>query len=246
MLKPHWLAPPHVVALSSTREGGVSEGVYASLNTGDLVGDKPASVAQNRAIVLSHLPAAARIQWLSQVHGVDVLAADHNTADDAPRADASVTRTAGVFLAIMSADCLPVLFCDRRGSVVGAAHAGWRSLLGGVLENTVAAMNVPPGEILAWFGPAISAAAFEVGAEVREAFVARSHASACAFKAHGDRFLADLSALARQRLSALGVVNCFDSGLCTFAEPERFFSYRRDGQTGRMVSLVGLSACANP
>lgn len=240
MLKPDWPAPPNVVALSSTREGGVSKGAYKGLNVGDHVGDEAAHVAENRAVVLSQLPAGARIQWLSQVHGVDVLAADATTAIEAPRADASVTRTTGLFLAIMTADCLPVLLCDRKGTVVGAAHAGWRSLLGGVLESTVNAMNVSPSEVYCWFGPAIGASVFEVGDEVRQAFMAHSESSSLAFAANGDKFLADLSLLARQRLSAIGVNSCFDSRLCTHSDPKQFFSYRRDGTTGRMVSLVGL------
>lgn len=228
-------------ALSTTRQGGVSQPPYASFNLGAHVGDDPAAVAANRALLRQQLPAEPA--WLNQVHGIHVVDAA-SVAGTPVDADASFSRTPGVVCAVMTADCLPVLFTDRAGSVVAAAHAGWRGLLAGVLEATLAAMACPAHEVLAWCGPAISRDAFEVGSEVRAAFVAHNPAAAAAFSPLPDgKWLADLPGLARQRLLAAGVPDnqCVDSELCTVIEREQFFSYRRDGCTGRMASLIWLA-----
>ena len=240
-LRPHWAAPAHVHALPTTRQGGVSQPPYASFNLGAHVGDDPAAVAANRALLRQQLPAEPA--WLNQVHGIHVVDAA-SVAGTPVDADASFSRTPGVVCAVMTADCLPVLFTDRAGSVVAAAHAGWRGLLAGVLEATLAAMACPAHEVLAWCGPAISRDAFEVGSEVRAAFVAHNPAAAAAFSPLPDgKWLADLPGLARQRLLAAGVPDnqCVDSELCTVIEREQFFSYRRDGCTGRMASLIWLA-----
>ncbi len=240
-LRPHWAAPAHVHALSTTRQGGVSQPPYASFNLGAHVGDDPAAVAANRALLRQQLPAEPA--WLNQVHGIHVVDAA-SVAGTPVDADASFSRTPGVVCAVMTADCLPVLFTDRAGSVVAAAHAGWRGLLAGVLEATLSAMACPAHEVLAWCGPAISRDAFEVGSEVRAAFVAHNPAAAAAFSPLPDgKWLADLPGLARQRLLAAGVPDnqCVDSELCTVIEREQFFSYRRDGCTGRMASLIWLA-----
>lgn len=239
---PDWPAPANVRALITTRLGGVSRGVYASLNLGDHVNDDPLAVVQNRALVSDRI--GARPLWLKQVHGTHVVEAGHCLDADpngAPEADASFTYRTGVACAVMTADCLPVLFCDRAGTVVAAAHAGWRGLLNGVLEATIAAMGVQGDELMAYLGPAIGPRAFEVGDEVRAAFVARSRNAEDAFHpGNQGKWLADLYLLARQRLSARGVVQIDGGDHCTVTEAERFFSYRRDGQTGRMASLIWL------
>ena len=238
---PEWPVPPGVGCLATTRRGGVSHGVFCSLNLGDHVGDDPAAVAANRNIVgrqVSGQPA-----WLSQVHGTRVVdVAEFLGAAIPPEADASFVRRPGAACAVMTADCLPVLFCDTAGTVVAAAHAGWRGLQGGVLEATVAAMGIPGGDVMAWLGPAIGPRAFEVGGEVRDAFMANAPEAIEAFKpaTHG-KWLADIYLLARQRLSRQGVTRIFGGDFCTVAEKERFFSYRRDGQTGRMASLIWLN-----
>jgi len=240
VLRPDWPAPAQVHALSTTRVGGVSQPPYASLNLGQHVGDDPVAVTENRARLRQLLPAAP--VWLNQVHGVQVV--DAAQVKGVPDADASVSRQPGVVCAVMTADCLPVLFTDRAGSVVAAAHAGWRGLLAGVLEATLDAMACPPGEVLAWLGPAISCDAFEVGAEVREAFVSQHASAASAFSPLPDgKFLADLPQLARQRLNRAGVpsTHCFGGEVCTVIEREQFFSYRRDGVTGRMASAIWLA-----
>ncbi|MDD3326631.1 MAG: peptidoglycan editing factor PgeF [Zoogloea sp.] len=236
---PDWPAPANVKALSTTRAGGVGAAPFDSLNLGTHVGDDPATVAANRARLRALLPAEPC--WLNQVHGTVVV--DLATAQGVPDADAAVSRRPGAVCVVMTADCLPVLLCDRAGTVVGAAHAGWRGLQGGVIEATVRAMNVPAGELMAWLGPAIGPAAFEVGEEVRAAFLADDSAAAAAFRPAGPagKWLADLYLLARQHLAALGVTAVHGGDSCTFTEAERFFSYRRDGRTGRMASLVWLA-----
>ena len=220
----------------TTRAGGVSQTPWASLNLGDHVGDDPLHVATNRARLRQQL--AAEPGWLRQVHSVRVVELGR---EPNPEADASFTREPGQACAVLTADCLPVLFCDRAGSVVAASHAGWRGLADGVLEATVAAMQVPPGEILAWMGAAIGPQAFEVGDEVWQAFVAQHAEATGAFvpRAPG-KWLADIYHLARIRLDRSGVGAVHGGGRCTFTESETFYSYRRDGVTGRMASLVWL------
>ena len=237
-LRPVWPAPENVRALSTTRQGGVSEGVYHSLNVGAHVGDVPEHVAENRARVQAAV--SVPVAYLNQTHSPDVVQAAESVLHT-PDADASVDRSGKAACAVMTADCLPVLFCDRAGSVVGAAHAGWRGLAGGVLENTVAAMQVPPSEILAWLGPAIGPDAFEVGQDVWEAFCKPLPAAEAAFQSIGEgKYLADIYALARLRLAQIGVTAVYGGEHCTVLERDTFFSYRRDGQTGRMVSLIWL------
>ncbi|WP_082824077.1 peptidoglycan editing factor PgeF [Crenobacter luteus] len=235
---PAWDAPAGVGAFVSTRSGGVSAAPYDSLNLGQHVGDEAAAVAENRRRLAALLPSEPA--WLNQVHGVTVVAAD-KVGRAVPDADASVSRTPGVVCAIMTADCLPVLLADVDGTVVGAAHAGWRGLAGGVIEATVAAMGVPGDKLVAYLGPAIGPDAFEVGPEVRDAFVAHDAAADAAFTPIDDgKYLADIYALARLRLAALGVTRIAGGDACTVIERDRFFSYRRDKVTGRMASCVWL------
>ena len=237
-LIPDWPAPAHVRALQTLRTGGCSPAPWASFNLGDHVGDEPARVAANRAELRRQLPAEPL--WLQQVHGTVVV--DAGQAPQAATADASFAHEPGLVCAVMTADCLPVLFCDRAGSVVAAAHAGWRGLLDGILESTIAAMQRPPADLLAWLGPAIGPERFEVGGEVRVAFVAHDAQAAASFRPHGDKWLADIYSLARQRLQAAGVTNIHGGGHCTVSDAERYFSYRRDGVTGRMATLIWLEA----
>ncbi len=238
LLHPDWPTPANVHGLMTTRVGGVSAAPWASLNLGDHVNDDPAHVAANRARLNEHLPESP--VWLRQVHSARVVEA--GLMPDA-EADACITRIPGRVCAVLTADCLPVLFCDRAGTVVGAAHAGWRGLAGGVLEATVAAMAVPPGEILAWLGAAIGPQAFEVGDEVRATFLAQHPGTEPAFVPQGaaGKWLADIYALARIRLAHAGVHAGSGGGRCTLTESGRFFSYRRDGVTGRMASAVWLA-----
>lgn len=237
-LIPDWPAPKNVRALQTTRQGGVSAAPYASLNLGDHVGDAPLMVAKNRMLLEPLLPSEP--VWLKQVHGTTVVDAAHTSC--LPVGDASVSAHAGAVCVVMTADCLPVLLCDEAGSVVGAAHAGWRGLCDGVIEATVRAMNQPPQSLMAWLGPAIGPQAFEVGAEVRAAFVTHQPEAASAFVATGaeEKYLADICQLARLRLAALGVTSIYGGGLCTYTDSERFFSYRRDGVTGRMGTFIWM------
>lgn len=234
---PDWPAPQRVRACSTTRQGGVSLAPWDSLNLGMHVGDRVADVAQNRQrLVDAHLPAMP--QWLEQVHGQAVVRLP--AAETQPRADAAITRESGVVCAVMTADCLPVLFCSQDGSEVAAAHAGWRGLCHGVLEHTLAQFHCPAHEIHAWLGPAIGPQAFEVGAEVRAAFMAQDPRSDVAFRPAGSKYFADIWLLARQRLMAAGLQSISGTLRCTYSETADFFSYRRDGTTGRMATLVWL------
>lgn len=237
MILPDWPAPASVRSLMTTRAGGVSAAPWASFNLGDHVGDDPVHVAANRARLRRQLPAEP--DWLRQVHSARVVELGRASVP-VPEADAAFTREPGRVCAVLTADCLPVLFCDRAGSTVAAAHAGWRGLAGGVLEATVAAMQTPPADIIVWLGAAIGPQAFEVGDDVRDAFSAADPAAAGAFVAHAapGKWLADIYALARIRLGRLGVTAIHGGGRCTFTESGHFYSYRRDGVTGRMASLI--------
>lgn len=240
---PDWPAPPNVRALQTTRQGGRSANAYASLNLGTHVGDTSSSVAQNRQLLSPLLPDEPI--WLNQVHGVEVVDTSH--ASDWPRADACIATRSNAVCVVMTADCLPVLFCDDAGTVVGAAHAGWRGLCAGILEQTVCAMHVPPQGLLAWLGPAIGPQAFEVGDEVRSAFLARQSHSASAFNERpGGKWLADIYQLARLRLAAVGVTRIYGGNFCTFSDSERFYSYRRDGETGRMGTFIWMEQTGQP
>jgi YfiH family protein len=235
-LIPDWPAPANVRAACTTRRGGSSQGAFAALNLAAHVGDDPEAVARNRAELRAVLELPSEPVWLEQVHGTEVIDAGR----PAPRrADASFTGVPGVVCAVLTADCLPVLLCDSAGSCVAAVHAGWRGLAAGVLENAVAALDVP--DLMAWLGPAIGPQAFEVGAEVRQAFVAPHPESAPAFTAGEEgKWRADLYQLARFALRRAGVNDVYGGGWCTHGDPERFYSYRRDGVTGRMASVIWL------
>ena len=234
---PEWPVPARVRALITTRNGGRSSGPYTSMNLGQRVDDDPVVVAVNRGLLRHFLPAEPK--WLNQVHGTGVVGAE--SVGEPVAADASVATTPGCVSAIMVADCLPVLFAERSGGAVAAAHAGWRGLAAGVLENTVHALDVKPQDVLAYLGPAIGPAAFEVGNEVREAFMAVDPAAGYAFLPHKpDKWLADLCVLARQRLARAGVSNVYGGGQCTYSNPARFFSHRRDKVSGRMAALIWL------
>ncbi|MCJ8204957.1 peptidoglycan editing factor PgeF [Pseudomonas sp. RGM2987] len=235
-LIPDWPAPARVKACVTTRAGGVSLAPFDSLNLGNHVDDDPLAVAENRRRLTDRF--VMRPAWLQQVHGIEVVEADPTRVMSA---DASWTATPGIACTSMTADCLPVLFCNRAGTRVAAAHAGWRGLVNGVLEATLDSLQVPADEILAWLGPAIGPQAFEVGAEVREAFMAVQPEAAKAFvlSHNAGKFLADIYALARLRLAARGVTAVYGGGLCTVSDP-RFFSYRRNPRTGRFASLVWI------
>lgn len=237
LIVPDWPAPAHVRALQTTRLGGCSRVPYDALNLGMHVGDDPLVVAANRHLLNPWLPSEP--VWMEQVHGTQVAIAEQ--AGCVPRADACISRTPNAVCAVMTADCLPVLLCDAAGSVVGAAHAGWRGLAAGVIEATLAAMAVDPATLRVWMGPAIGPQAFEVGEDVRAVFVSYNAAAAAAFRPiPGQKYLADIYLLVRQRLAALGVESVYGGQHCTYAEPQRFYSYRRDGTTGRMATLIWL------
>lgn len=235
-LIPEWPAPAGVKTCVTTRAGGVSLAPFDSLNLGDHVDDNPVAVAENRRRLTDHF--AIQPAWLQQVHGIAVAHADPAVV---ATADASWTATPGIACAAMTADCLPVLFCDRAGSRVAAAHAGWRGLAAGVLEATLDCLDAEPSQVLVWLGPAIGPQAFEVGPEVREAFMAQHPQSEQAFvSSHNTgKFLADIYQLARVRLAARGITAVYGGGFCTVTDP-RFFSYRRAPRTGRFASLIWL------
>ena len=243
LIEPQWPAPDKVRALSTTRVGGYSQPPFDSFNLGAHVADDPVAVAKNRALLQHQLGADVAVQWLNQVHGVDV--ARLQIAGDVIQADAAMTAESNLACLVMTADCLPVLFCNRDGSRVAAAHAGWRGLVDGVLENTLAALAAPADQVLCWLGPAIGPAVFEVGAEVRERFCSELTASEAAFVPSDPirkSYLADIYQLARLRLQRVGVSSIYGGERCTYDESEAFFSYRRDGQTGRMASLIWIEA----
>ncbi len=248
LIYPDWPAPANVKALQTTRHGGASTAPYDTLNLGLHVGDDPVRVNRNRQLLAPLMPSEP--VWLEQVHGTIV--ADADAAGCRVQADACIARHRGSVCVVMTADCLPVLLCDEAGSVVGAVHAGWKGLAAGVIEATVHAMNVAPQKLMAWFGPAIGPEAFEVGEDVRAAFMAHDANAAEAFKStpsplmgegggEGKKYHADIYLLARQRLNALGITRIYGDGYCTYHQREKFFSYRRDGVTGRMGAFIWLS-----
>ena len=258
-LEPEWPAPPGVRALSTFRSGGASTARYASLNLGDHVGDSLQAVGENRRRVKAAAELPAEPAWLTQVHGTNVVdldaaadddgavvgtvsRADHGASGPVGPADAAFTQRRGQVCAILTADCLPILLAADSGDWVAAAHAGWRGLAGGVIEATVQALPVAPEQLMAWLGPSIGPKHFEVGAEVREALVKGDLGAEAAFlpNARG-RLMADLNALARRRLAALGVNRIYGGGHCTYADGDRYFSHRRDGVTGRQATLIWLA-----
>ncbi len=242
MIRPDWRIPARVRAAFTLRTGGVSVGPFASLNVGQHVGDAPDAVSENRRRVREALSLPAEPAWLEQVHGVTVANLDE---PGSARADASIARTPRRVCAIQVADCMPVLFADREGTAIAAAHAGWRGLVGGVLEATVRALELPPERLLAWLGPAIGPAGFEVGNDVRDAFTSDDPGAVIAFapNAHG-KWQCDLAALARRRLARLGLRDVSGGQWCTWSDAARFFSYRRDGQCGRMAALIWMEDAA--
>ena len=242
-LLPDWPVPTRVRSLITRRDGGVSLAPYASLNLGAHVGDDPLSVAENRRRLADHLPASPC--WLEQVHGTTLVDAAGLGVAEVPVADGAFARAPGVVCAVMTADCLPVLLCDQAGSVVAAVHAGWRGMQAGILERAVEALAVPAVRLLAYLGPAIGPQAFEVGDEVRNAFLAAHQEAVAAFlpapQPPAHKWLADIYLLARQSLRRAGVDAIYGGGSCTVREAQHFFSYRRDGVTGRMAALIWLA-----
>ena len=236
---PDWPAPANVRAFITTRAGGVSQGPYASLNLGLRTDDDARAVAANRERLRAALPQEPK--WLRQVHGSAVVDAD--TLTGTPEADAAVAHNPGTVCAVMVADCIPVLLADRTGGTVAIAHAGWRGLAAGVIAKTVARMALDPGRLLACLGPGIGPRAFEVGADVRDAFLARDAQSDVAFtpRAPG-KWLADLFALARLQLAGAGVTSVHGGGMCTYSDAQRFYSYRRERVTGRMAAVIWRDA----
>ena len=232
-----WPAPEGVVAGTTLRDGGVSSGRFDSLNLGAYVDDDADAVSENRIRFRSFCDLPSEPRWLRQVHGSNVVV--EPPAGETPEADAALTRQPGVVCVVQTADCLPVIFASGDGAEVAIAHAGWRGLAAGVLEATVRAMSTDPANLLAWLGPAISQPAFEVGGEVRDEFLAHDPAAAgCFVENECGRWQADLYGLARMRLGGAGVEQVSGGDYCTFSEPERFFSFRRDGACGRMASFV--------
>ncbi len=237
-IRADWNAPAGIVAGTTLRQGGVSQREFASLNLGDHVGDRPEHVAQNRRIFRELCGLPANPAWLRQVHGVHI-ARNPAGGSQAPEADAVYSNAPVAICAVLTADCLPVLFCSADGTEVAAAHAGWRGLCHGVLEATLAEFSAPGGQIQAWLGPAISQEAFEVGSEVREAFILADPAAKTCFSQNpSGRWQADLYEIARLRLAACGVTAVSGGSFCTYAETDLFFSYRRDGECGRMATFV--------
>jgi YfiH family protein len=239
LIYPDWPAPANVKALQTTRQGGISAAPYDTLNLGLHVGDDPVRVNRNRQLLAPFMPSEP--VWLEQTHGIAVASAD--AAECRVQADACIARQRGSVCVVMTADCLPVLLCDEDGTTVGAVHAGWKGLAAGVIEATVKEMGVAPHKLQAWFGPAIGPEAFEVGEDVRAAFMAHDAKAVEAFKSHGmqGKYHADINLLARQRLAALGITRVFGGNYCTYHQKDRFFSYRRDGVTGRMGTFIWLS-----
>ena len=237
LVRPDWPAPANVHAFTTTRHGGFSHGPWNSLNLGGNCGDNPLHVKKNRNALSTLLPSEPR--WLNQVHGTNVVSWDKA---DGPgtEADAIISSQPGQVCAVLTADCLPVLFCNQAGTYVAAAHAGWRGLAAGILENTVLGMKCDPGTLMVWLGPAIGHQAFEVGKDVYDAFVNINADNAIAFKPYRDRWLADLYQLATLAMKRLGVTQISGGQHCTFEDQSSFFSYRRDGQTGRMATVIWL------
>ena len=245
-IEPEWPAPSRVRAAITTRQGGASAAPYDSFNLGDHVGDDPLAVERNRARLAAELALPARPHWLTQVHGTTVAGLDGGPP---PGCEADGVVATDRVCAILTADCLPVLLCDRAGTVVAAAHAGWRGLAAGVLRGTVTAMAVAPGSLMAYLGPAIGADHFEVGADVFDSFAATARSAGysdqvmdCFRPVGADKWLADLYDLARLELGAAGVADIYGGDHCTYSQPDQFYSYRRDGVTGRLASLIWLEA----
>lgn len=238
VITPSWPTPSHVHAYTTTRNGGVSTSSYRSLNLAGHVGDLPEAIAENRARLHPSLSLPSEPAWLEQVHGNEIVDA---ASGPGQRGDASIAYGPGPVCAILTADCLPLLLCDQEGTRVAAVHAGWRGLATGIIEATVSALETPGERLLAWLGPAIGPKAFEVGPEVKQIFLDQDCRNISAFSAHGQgRWLADIYQLARSRLTKLGIQWIYGGQYCTVTDSTHFYSYRRDGQTGRMATLIWL------
>ncbi|WP_372625686.1 peptidoglycan editing factor PgeF [Arsukibacterium sp.] len=239
LIKPVWPAPENVKAISSTRHGGYSEGLFQSLNLGEHVGDCVEAVRRNRQQFQSKAGMPGQPVWLNQTHSTRCITLS-SSAVTSGNADASFSRQSGLICTVMTADCLPILICNQQGTEVAAVHAGWRGLCDGIIENTVQLFSQPQA-CMAWLGPAISQHAFEVGAEVRAAFMRQDpHAGAAFIPGASGKWFADLYLLARQRLARCGITNIYGAEHCTYQQTSTFFSYRRDGQTGRMATAIWL------
>ncbi len=238
LIIPSWPAPENVKAIQTTRQGGVSQPPYNALNLATHVDDLPKYVAQNRQLLNEYVPTEP--VWLNQIHSTQVVdAAQSQCLVDA---DASYTNQPNVVCVTMTADCLPVLLCDQAGTTVAAVHAGWRGLCDGVIETTVDAMPVAANKLIAWLGPAIGPTAFEVGSEVRQQFIQHDLQASDAFLPKGNKWLANLYLIAKQRLTVLGVSQIFGDVQCTYSDADRFFSFRREQNTGRMATMIWLAA----
>lgn len=239
IITPSWPAPDNVHAYTTTRSGGVSGPPYHSLNLAHHVGDKPEAVLENRIRLHRSLSLPSEPSWLEQVHGKEVISANKGQGQ---RGDASIASKPGPVCAILTADCLPLLLCDRQGTRVAAVHVGWRGLAAGIIKATVSVLQVPGENLLAWLGPAIGPKVFEVGTEVKQIFLNQNRRSASAFRTHGqNRWLADIYQLARLHITSLGIRSIYGGQYCTVTDPDRFYSYRRDGKTGRMATLIWLT-----
>jgi purine-nucleoside/S-methyl-5'-thioadenosine phosphorylase / adenosine deaminase len=240
LIIPDWPAPNNIKAISTTRHGGVSQYPYTQLNLGTHVGDDPHLVSQNRAHITQSLNLPEEPRWLEQVHGTTIIESQHWQQDI--KVDAIFSQQTGHVCAVMTADCLPILLCNQQGDTIAAIHAGWRGLAAGIIEKTIQKFSCEPQEIIAWLGPAIGPSQFEVGLEVYELFVANAPVACEAFKINGPHhYLADIYLLARQRLEKNNVQKVFGGDFCTVSDEERFFSYRRDGITGRMASMIWIT-----
>ncbi|MDD1791800.1 peptidoglycan editing factor PgeF [Enterovibrio sp. ZSDZ42] len=238
-ITPDWPVPSWIKAVSTTRTGGVSRQPFDSMNLGTHVDDDIGDVISNRVRLADVMCMPSAPSWLNQVHGTNVVTLPLSETHRVPDADASFSAEQGQVCVVMTADCLPVLFCNKDGTEVAAAHAGWRGLVNGVLEETLTNFS-DPKNVMAWLGPAIGADEFEVGSEVREQFMAVDPGSEIAFKPHNDRWLADIYLLAKRRLALAGVSEVYGGTYCTVSEPERFYSYRRESRTGRQASCIWM------
>ena len=238
LIIPDWPAPLNIGACTTTRLGGYSDGNWSSFNLADHVADDISAVQKNRKLLIEHLHLPSQPVWLRQVHGCDVCIVDYKV--EQPVSDASICSQTGMVCAVLTADCLPLLMCDDQGTVVSAVHAGWRGLAAGVVEQTISRLPAACENIMAWLGPAIGPNAFEVGDDVYDVFTQYNPAANAAFSRHADRWLCDIYLLARQRLQNAGINRIYGGGLCTFTDERRFYSYRRDGTTGRMASLIWI------
>lgn len=239
VIKPNWPAPKNIKAFTTTRAGGFSQNAFASFNLAHHVGDETEMVKKNRAHLHDTMQLPNEPVWINQVHGITVVPADK--VSTVTTADASFTQQPNIVCSVLTADCLPVFFCDKNATRVAVAHAGWRGLAAGIIEQTITALNIAADNLLVWLGPAIGPAVFEVGAEVVTQFCEGDPQAETAFKpSPNNRWLADIYLLAKQRLQKCGITAIYGGDLCTYSDNERFFSYRRDGQTGRMASLIWL------